>query len=99
MSSPPSESERRQRVDLDEQTLYWVIRNAVEDAILGVLGTLLLLAIAGFFAWLGWLFLLGGSRSELAFGVLFFGFGLYLGGATLGLIPTVRQWLDARREP
>ena len=97
MVSPPTESADDPPVDrpddIDEQRLYTIIRDAVEDAILGVLGTLLLLGIAAFFVWLGGIFLLGGSPFELAFGVVFLSFGLYLGAATLELIPTLGEWV------
>lgn len=93
MASPPTES-TDDTVDFDEQALYRVVRSAVEDAILGVLGTLLLLAIAAFFVFIGFDMLRSTvSAASLGFGGVFIAFGLYLGAATLGLIPPLREWV------
>ena len=95
MASPPTDS--TDETGFDEQALYRVVRSAVEDAILGVLGTLLLLAIAAFFAWLGGAMLVSaagaGPTASLGFGIVFLAFGLYLGAATLDLVPSLREWL------
>ena len=95
MATPPTES--TDETGFDEQALYRVVRSAVEDAILGVLGTLLLLAIAAFFAWLGGAMLVSaagaGPTASLGFGIVFLAFGLYLGAATLDLVPSLREWL------
>ena len=95
MASPPTES--TDDTGFDEQALYRVVRSAVEDAILGVLGTLLLLAIAAFFVWLGGAMLVsaasGGVTASLGFGLVFLAFGLYLGAATLDLVPPLREWV------
>ena len=95
MASPPIDS--TDDTGFDEQALYRVVRSAVEDAILGVLGTLLLLGIAAFFAWLGGAMLVSaastGVTPNLGFGILFLSFGLYLGAATLDLVPSFGEWL------
>ena len=95
MASPPTES--TDDTGFDEQALYRVVRSAVEDAILGVLGTLLLLAIAAFFVWVGGAMLLAAAEAgltlNLGFGIVFLAFGLYLGAATLDLVPPLREWV------
>lgn len=77
----------------DEVALYGVVRKAVEDAILGAVGTLLLVGVAFV------LVLVGASaaiRSPGLLGVMFGGgalvVGLYLGATTLELIPPAREW-------
>ncbi|MEA1930147.1 MAG: hypothetical protein U9O06_01150 [Euryarchaeota archaeon] len=95
MATPPTES--TDDTGVDEQALYRVVRSAVEDAILGVLGTLLLLAIAAFFLWLGGAMLVSaveaGLTLNLGYGIVFLAFGLYLGARTLDLVPPLREWL------
>ncbi|MFD1640812.1 hypothetical protein [Halohasta litorea] len=95
MATPPTES--TDDTGFDEQALYRVVRSAVEDAILGVLGTLLLLAIAAFFLWLGGAMLVSAAEAgltlNLGYGIVFLAFGLYLGAATLDLVPPLREWL------
>jgi len=94
MATPPTES--TDDTGFDEQALYRVVRSAVEDAILGVLGTLLLLAIAAFFVWVGGAMLLSAAEAgltlTLGYGIVFLAFGLYLGAATLDLVPPLREW-------
>lgn len=77
----------------DEVALYGVVRKAVEDAILGAVGTILLVGVAFV------LVLVGATtavRTPGLGGVLFGSaaalFGLYLAGSTLGLIPPAREW-------
>lgn len=79
--------------DLDEAQLYAVVRDAVEDALLSVIGTLLLLGIAFV------LVLAGGqvlfrtpSPVGVAVGVGVAAVGVYLAAATLELIPPIRDW-------
>lgn len=95
MATPPTKS--TDDTGFDEQALYRVVRSAVEDAILGVLGTLLLLAIAAFFVWFGGGMLLSaastGVGANLGFGIVFLAFGLYLGTRTLNLVPPLGQWI------
>ncbi|WP_253736321.1 hypothetical protein [Halohasta salina] len=94
MASPPAES--TDETGFDEQALYRVVRSAVEDAILGVLGTLLLLGIAAFFVWLGGAMVVSaaeaGLTAGLGFGIVFLLFGLYLGATTLDLVPPLGEW-------
>lgn len=101
MSPPSSNTEREHDAGFDEAALYRVVRTAIEDAILSVLDTLLRLGVAVMFAFLGLLFFLSAVRSDTAalesavtiiFGLLFGGFGCYLGAATLGRVPPLREW-------
>lgn len=77
----------------DEAALYGVVRSAVEDAILGVIGTLLLTGVA--FVLVGFGISLVAGASEMA-GVTFGGVaivvGLYVAAATLRVIPPIREW-------
>lgn len=83
---------------MDEAVLYTVVRKAVEDAILGVIGTVLLVGIAFVIAYVGLLGVLasagstGGGLTGVAVGVVLIAIGLYLAGATLELIPPIREW-------
>jgi hypothetical protein len=96
MVPPSTEPDTKQTVDIDEQALYKVVRSAVEDAILGVLGTILLLGIAVFLVWAGGALLISeASPVGLGLGVVFLGFGLYLGAATLGLVPPYDEWISS----
>lgn len=77
----------------DEGALYVVIRKAIEDAILGVIGTLLLVDLAFVLLWLGivitgWL----ESRPGTAFGAIVSLLGLYIGAAALEIIPPIADW-------
>jgi hypothetical protein len=77
----------------DEAALYRVVRRAVEDAILGVLGTLLLLAVAFVIVSAGFSLAVGSlSPVGVAVGAAAVAYGFYLAAATLGVIPPVREW-------
>lgn len=77
----------------DEGALYLVVRRAVEDALLGVIGTLLLVGTALVVVAVG-VSVAVQSRNVpsvvLGAGVALF--GVYLAAATLGVIPPLRQW-------
>ncbi|QGA81751.1 hypothetical protein [Halomicrobium sp. LC1Hm] len=78
----------------DPDTLYRVVRAAIKDALLDVIGTLLLLGVALVVVTIGGQLLLGAmSEVAVAVGAFLVLFGLYLGAATLGLIPPLREWL------
>ncbi|WP_243700384.1 hypothetical protein [Halorussus pelagicus] len=80
-------------VGFDEAALYGVVRTAVEDAILGVIGTLLLVGVALVITWTGILLATQSvSAAATGFGVVAVAFGLYLGAATLGVVPPAREW-------
>ncbi|MFH5800407.1 hypothetical protein [Haladaptatus sp. CMAA 1911] len=79
--------------ELEEQELYELVYRAVEDAILGMVGTLLLVGVAVVLVWTGIIIAL--SRTSLAglvAGIAAIVFGLYLGLATLEIIPSVWEW-------
>lgn len=81
---------------LTEAELYVLIRKATEDAILGVIGTVLLVGIGFVLAYAGLsAALFGGLDGDpaVAVGALALGvFGLYVAAATLGVVPSVREW-------
>lgn len=78
----------------DDEALYAVVRTAVKDALLDVIGTVLLvgigvvLVIAG-----GSTMIQGASLVGIAVGVWLVAVGLYLAATALELIPSVREWL------
>lgn len=78
----------------DQAELYRIIHAAVKDALLDVIGTLLLVGIAFILVLVGGRVLLS-STTPLApvIGLLLVLVGLYLAGATLEIIPPVRNWL------
>lgn len=77
----------------DDAALYAVVRSAVKDALLDVLGTVLLVGI-------GVVFVVAGvgatirapSLASIAVGVWFVALGIYLAATALELIPSVRDW-------
>jgi hypothetical protein len=78
----------------DETALYTVVRAAVKDALLDVIGTLLLVGIAFVLvAAGGQAVVASGSVGTAALGLLVAGFGLYLAAATLEIVPPVREWI------
>ncbi|MFB6122056.1 MAG: hypothetical protein ABEJ78_01175 [Haloferacaceae archaeon] len=78
----------------DEARLHAVVRDAVEDALLGVVGTLLLVAVAFVLVVAGVQAALWGmSPLGTAAGVAVTAFGLYLAAATLELVPPMRDWM------
>ena len=103
-SSPPktgsSRSEASPEPDggtspgFDQTALYGVIHTAVKDALLEVIGTLLLVGIA-FVLVLAGAQAVASSTSMLASvaGFVFVVGGLYLAAATLELIPPIREWI------
>jgi hypothetical protein len=77
----------------DEAALYAVIRAAVKDALLDVLGTVLLVGVA-FVLVVGGAQALVGSASTtgMVLGAVAVAVGLYLAAATLEVIPPIRDW-------
>ena len=77
----------------DETALYAVVRDAVKDALLDVIGTLLLVGIA-------FVLVIAGIQavfSSVSFGTVAIGIGVtavgvYLAAATLEIIPPTRDW-------
>ena len=83
-------------VAIDEGALYVVVRRAVEDAVLGVIGTLLLVGVALVLVWVGGAMAVSaGGRQPVATvaGVAIVLVGLYLAAASLEVIPPIREWL------
>lgn len=83
-------------VRIDEGALYLVVRTAVEDAVLGVVGTLLLVGVALVLVWVGGAIVVsGGLGQPLAtlLGLAIAAVGLYFAAATLELIPPIREWI------
>jgi hypothetical protein len=94
VSPPDRERDGRAEPGFDERALYRVVRHAVEDAILGVLGTLLLLGIAFVVVIFGARVAVSGSSTvAVVAGVAAVGYGVYLAAATLGVVPSVRELL------
>lgn len=91
---PPAEDGRMDSdgVGLTPDQLYYVVRRAVEDAILGVIGTLLLVGVAFVLVWFGSTVATSAYETSplTALGGLFVvAVGFYLAGSTLGVIPSV----------
>jgi hypothetical protein len=80
--------------DIDEAALFRLIRDAVKDALLDVIGTLLLLGVASVLVLIGvQLYLSSMSGLGAALGGVIVVAGLYLAAATLEIIPPLRDWL------
>jgi hypothetical protein len=80
--------------EIDEAALFRLIRDAVKDALLDVIGTLLLLGIACILVVAGvQLFISSISQPGIAIGGVLLAVGLYLAAATLEIIPPLRDWL------
>lgn len=104
-SKRPRDGEPREEVSLgtdggdpsapgfDEVALYTVVRDAVKDALLDVIGTVLLVGIA-------FVLVIAGAQavfSARSFGTVAVGVGVtavgvYLAAATLEIIPPIRDW-------
>lgn len=103
-------AERRPSADggtvaLDEATLHRVVRDAVEDAILGAIGTVLLVGVGLFLVWTGgavaWRSLTTGvgtlgEVTGAGLGVAILLGGCYLAGTSLGLLAPMRDWRTRR---
>ncbi|MFB6106769.1 MAG: hypothetical protein ABEJ70_07325 [Halobacteriaceae archaeon] len=82
---------------MDEDRLYAVVRTAVEDAILGAIGTVLLSLVGLVLVWIGLAMAFAGRGPAAAVaGVALALFGVYLAAATLGVIPSVGSLLRGR---
>jgi hypothetical protein len=77
----------------DEAALYTVIRDAVKDALLDVIGTVLLLGIAFILVIAGIQAVFSSiSLKTVAIGIGVIAVGVYLAAATLEIIPPIREW-------
>lgn len=104
----PSDSDDRDSVErspetdggpgFDQEALYRTVQAAVEDAILGAIGTVLLVGVGTVIAFVGISFLLrtatgsGFSVPVLAAGVWLLAIGFYVVASTLGVVQPVRDW-------
>lgn len=94
-SQRPTDTERDGSVDpgFDEVAFYRVMRKAVKDALLDVIGTVLLLGIA-------FVLVIAGIQAvftSLSLGTVAIGIGVtavgtYLAAAALEIIPPIRYW-------
>lgn len=91
MSPPDHGHDGRPSSELDEQAVYRAVRYAVEDAILAVLGTLLLLGVAFVLLVAGAQIATQGTPTTLAVGILLGLYALYIAAATLDVVPSVRE--------
>ncbi|GAA0242424.1 hypothetical protein ACFFQF_19910 [Haladaptatus pallidirubidus] len=92
MSPPEVEANSRGSDGLNGQELYVVIRKAVEDAILEIIGTLLLLGVALALVWAGIAIAFSGTTFGLVAGIVAIGCGVYFGAATLRIILPIQKW-------
>ncbi|QLG28476.1 hypothetical protein HUG10_13360 [Halorarum halophilum] len=90
----PAETDGGTDPGFDEAALYVVVREAVEDAILGAIGTLMLVGVS--FVLIGMGFTTAfetGDPAGAAVGALMGLLGLYVAASTLELVPPVSEWL------
>lgn len=78
---------------MDEAVLYTVVRSAVEDAILGAVGSILLAGLALALAWAGVVVALGSSSvTSATLGAILVAVGGYVAARTLELVPPIGEW-------
>jgi hypothetical protein len=78
----------------DEAALYGVIHAAVKDALLDVIGTLLLVGIAFVLVLVGGQAIVSsGTTTGIVAGIGFVTVGVYLAAASLEIVPPIREWL------
>jgi hypothetical protein len=79
---------------IDETALFTLVRDAVKDALLDVIGMLLLLGLASVLVLVGaQLFFSSISQLGGAVGGALVAVGLYLAVTTLEIVPPIREWL------
>lgn len=90
----PAETDGGTDPGFDEAALYVVVREAVEDAILGVIGTLMLVGIGFVMVCAG---IVSATSTGTTGGVVVGGVvalvGLYVAASTLELVPPISEWL------
>ena len=92
MDSSAQEPDGGLEFGFDEQALYVVVRKAIEDALLGVIGTLLSVAVGLSLAWFGMAVAASGqSTAALAGGIVVAGIGLTLAASAVGIVPSIRD--------
>lgn len=98
IAGPEGETEQETdggtRTGFDEAALYSVVRAAVKDALLDVLGTLLLVGVAFVLVATGGRMAVASDATPgVVLGLVVALGGVYLAAATLEVIPPVREWL------
>lgn len=78
---------------VNEAALFKLIRDAVKDALLDVIGTLLLLGLASVLILTGVQLVFSLSQLGSVVGGALVAVGLYLAAATLEIIPPIRDWV------
>lgn len=63
--SPPPDDTPRDAPALDESTRYWIVREAVEDALMNVFWTLVLLVLGVALVWFGGIAAIGAADGSL----------------------------------
>ena len=88
----PAEPDGGAVVELDRAELYVVVLTAIEDAMLKVIGTLLLIGIGLLLVWAGaTTFVTAELTGVLIVGVAVALLGIYLAATTLELVPSLRS--------
>ncbi|GCF14290.1 hypothetical protein Harman_22250 [Haloarcula mannanilytica] len=78
---------------LSEDELYAIVRVATEDAVLGALGTLMLVGIGVFLIAAGTSLFFALSPLPSVVGVVLIAYGAYLALSSLRIIPPAREWV------
>lgn len=89
MAPPKKETDGGYQEGLDERRLYFIVRKAVKDAILGVLRTVVLLGVALLMVIFGVSSAISGASNGILIGVTAIVLGIYCAVATLELVPTI----------
>jgi glycerol uptake facilitator-like aquaporin len=91
----PDGSSDRPLSGLGADEYYRLTYHAVRDALLDVVGTLLLVVVALALVWIGGAAVVSPAAgvTEIGLGVSIATLGLYLAATTLDIIPPVREWL------
>lgn len=92
MDPPERETDGGPDTGLDEQALYVVVRKAVEDAIVGAVGTLLLVGVGVWLVWFGAVVAVsGGSPVAVAAGIAVAVIGFGLAARALDVLPPIDE--------
>ena len=87
-----TETDGGTNVGFDEGALYVVVRKAVKDAILDVIGTLLLLGLSFAGIWAGFLAIGYSTAMGAVLGVAVIVVSLYMAAVALEVIPPIKKW-------
>lgn len=92
--SDPSTTDGGVPAGFDEDRMYVAVRAAVEDALLGAIGTVLLVGVGLLIVWIGFAAVLSFQTWQaLLLGGAVIAIGLYIAATTLGIIPPIRDWV------